>query len=56
MCLDVDGAASRFVDADLFMSSVAGGDFAGQTAEAALIASENNNTPVLDTSAYVDNE
>ncbi|KAF4613095.1 hypothetical protein D9613_010812 [Agrocybe pediades] len=37
---DVDGGWSTFVDSDFIKSSPAGGDFAGQTAEEALLAAE----------------
>jgi hypothetical protein len=37
---DVDGGWSTFVDSDFLRASPAGGDFAGQTAEDALIAME----------------
>lgn len=37
---DIDGGWSTFVDSDFVKSSPAGGDFAGQTAEATLRAYE----------------
>lgn len=39
---DVDGAGSRFVDGSLIISSTAGGDFAGRSAESALRDTEPN--------------
>ena len=45
-CLeDIDGGWSTFVDSDLVTSSPAGGDVAGQTAEATLRAAEAEANP-----------
>lgn len=37
---DIDGSSSTWVDADFRRSNPVGGDFAGQTAEDALVAAE----------------
>lgn len=53
---DVDGGWSTFVDSDFVKSSPAGGDFAGQTAEDALIAAELElgQLAISDPAEYVD--